>query len=395
MRACFLGRRLVIPYTEVVRVQPPLCTSAGISPLSLYRQGYLRSNSPRNLNRTISAQSRPRSPNFNQPRQASSIWTITVALAAICGGLVVKDIYSKSGNVVEVVQPSLPPPHQIQDILGVVDTLKMTTDQIPPGHVGNLTEEQEKKLQEFWLLVLKVFGVKLEEPLGSVASPSPPASPSQEEKKKQPKRRFGFFSRGGEDEDTNGADTASIASGISNIKITDGDDKYGQHKEFQQALSDHAAEDLRVAFWSMVKQDNPDSLLLRFLRARKWDVHKALIMLISTMRWRLKDARVDDDVMRNGEEHAINQERSSDPAAKKFGEEFMKQVRMGKSFLHGVDRNGRPICYVRVRYHKAADQSPEVIERYTVYLIETARILLAPPIETAVSAESPVLWTRF
>lgn len=259
------------------------------------------------------------------------------------------------------------------------------------GTVGNLTPEQETKLQEFWVLVLKVFGVNLDAlNVGQVNDTGDAAPPSPAHEKKKPKRRWGLWSRGGGDDD-DGDDAKSISSvngitpSLGSINIADGDDKYGQSKEFQQALVDLSPEEIRTAFWNMVKQDNPDSLLLRFLRARKWDLKKALVMMISTMRWRLQDVHVDDDIMANGEALALKQSQSSDPAEKKKGEEFLHQMRMGKSFLHGVDRFGRPICVVRVRLHRASEQEVETLERFTVYTIETARLLLAPPVETAVS----------
>lgn len=225
---------------------------------------------------------------------------------------------------------------------------------LPPGTVGNLTSEQEVKLREFWTLALKTFGVNLD-------SPDEPASQSQ---------------------------------GLASLALSAGEDKHGQSKEFQQALADTSADEFRTTFWNMVKHDNPDSLFLRFLRARKWDVKKAFIMFISTIRWRSKEIQVDNDVMKNGEGFALKQSQSSDPTEKKKGEDFLFQMRKGKSYLHGVDKAGRPICVVRVRLHKAADQSEEALQRYTVYLIESTRMMLAPPIETAVSflADSPVKW---
>lgn len=259
-----------------------------------------------------------------------------------------------------------------------------------PGTIGTLTPEQEAKLQEFWILTLKVFGVKLdaleaEAANGNGNSEAAPATPAKE-KKSPPKRRWGLWGRSSDDDDDakSVASAKGITSNLASINITDGDDKYGQSKEFQQALEQLEPEEIRTAYWNMVKQDNPDSLLLRFLRARKWDVQKALIMMISTMRWRLQEVHVDDDIMANGEALALENSKSSDPAKKKKGEEFLHQMRMGKSFLHGVDRFGRPICVVRVRLHKAGDQEADTLERFTVYTIETARMLLAPPVETAV-----------
>lgn len=61
----------------------------------------------------------------------------------------------------------------------------------------------------------------------------------------------------------------------------------------------------------------------------------------------------------------------------------MFQLEKGKSFVHGTDRDGRPMCFVRVRLHKAADQDAANLERYTVFVIETARLTLKPPVDTA------------
>jgi hypothetical protein len=256
-----------------------------------------------------------------------------------------------------------------------------------PGTVGTLTPEQEVKLQEFWVLTLRVFGVPLDVLEAEHANGKGNADAAQDKKSSSKRRGWSLWGKSGDDEEDNKSvsSASGITSSLASINITDGDDKHGQSKEFQQALVELQPEEIRTAFWNMVKQDNPDALLLRFLRARKWDVKKALIMLISTMRWRLQDVHVDDDIMANGEAQALKQASSADPAKKQKGEEFLKQMRMGKSFLHGVDKFGRPICVVRVRLHRASDQEVDTLERFTVYTIETARLLLAPPVETAVS----------
>lgn len=134
----------------------------------------------------------------------------------------------------------------------------------------------------------------------------------------------------------------------------------------------------------MVKSDNPDGLLLRFLRARKWDIDKALVMMVSTMQWRAKEMHVDDSIVRDGEAAALDASASSDAAIKKEGEDFMAQLRLGKSYLHGTDKEGRPMCTVRVRLHKQGEQSEKSLERFTVHVLETARLLLVAPVDTAV-----------
>ncbi|CAK1359436.1 CRAL-TRIO domain-containing protein [Cercospora beticola] len=247
------------------------------------------------------------------------------------------------------------------------------TDMAPygdaPGRPGNLTAEQETKLKEMWIALSDIAGI---EHATNGTTPAPPRTstevkPEVEDTKK--KSRFSSWR-------SSKKDKADEAEGVTN-------DKHGQTKEYEQALKSLAPEQIRAALWSFSKHDDPDALLLRFLRARKWDVQAALIMLISTMHWRLVEMHVDDDIMIKGEGHALRESQSSNAAEKKEGEDFLAQLRMGKSFLHGTDKDGRPCCYVRVRLHRQGEQSEKSLERYTVYTIETARMLLRPPVDTA------------
>ena len=260
---------------------------------------------------------------------------------------------------------------------------------MPPGRPGNLTAEQETKLKEMWAATLEVFGVAHEPAAQQQANGNATPGVTSPEKKKK-KNRLSIFSRKNKDSgggDTDGAgDTAGAGGNIED------NDKHGQTKEFQQALASQSSEELRDAFWSMTKHDHPDALLLRFLRARKWDVHAALIMLVSTMHWRSREIDVDDDIMFNGEGQALKESQSSNSAEKKEGEDFMTQLRLGKSFLHGTDAEGRPCCWVRVRLHRQGEQSEKSLERFTVYTIETTRLLLRPPVDTAVSSFSEMLF---
>lgn len=255
-------------------------------------------------------------------------------------------------------------------------------DAILPGRPGNLTSEQEAKLKELWVSVLRVFGVtsitdgvngpkSLDE-----ADQRSKADPSGSVREK--KKRVGLFRKKDKTDDSEGALADSS---------TDANDKWGQTKDFHNALANLSPEDLRKAYWSMVKHDHPDGLLLRFLRARKWDVRNALIMMVATMHWRLQEMHVDEDVIERGEGGALEDSQSTNAAVKKEGLDFLAQERLGKSFIHGTDRDGRPMCFVRVKLHKQGQQSETSLERYTVFIIETARLMLSPPVDTAVSSE--------
>lgn len=280
------------------------------------------------------------------------------------------------------------------DISDLTDSYLVMAPNTPAGRPGTLTPEEERKLRELWAMTMKVFGVEstsepLEEANGVNTPTSTPVSASEtpaekDGKKDKKKSRLNVFRRhkGEKDADTTAPSGSSTPSDISSLSISAEDDKFGQTADFKAAIANTPPEELRRAFWSMVKHDHPDALLLRFLRARKWDVEKALVMMISTMHWRLDEMHVDDDIVKNGE-LAAAQIKDVDAKAKKNAEDFLTQLRMGKSYLHGLDSEGRPMCFVRARLHKAGEQTEESLERFTVYTIETARMLLRPPIDTA------------
>ncbi|KAK9449675.1 CRAL-TRIO domain-containing protein [Limtongia smithiae] len=258
-----------------------------------------------------------------------------------------------------------------------------------PGRPGNLTPEQEAKLKELWVLTMRTFGVAVPPTLQDAAAAAAPAltavksangsinrtdsvaTAATDEKKK---KRFGVFRKKDKEDKKEKAlkpTTSTLSSPTIGLEEDD-NDKYGQSKQFKTALAEMSPDELRVAFWSMVKADHPDGLLLRFLRARKWDVKRALVMMVSTMHWRLKEMDVESIVFR-GEGAALAE----------HDEDFMKQIRLGKSYLHGTDKTGRPICTVRARLHRQGDQSEDALNRYTIYVMETARMCLKDPVDTA------------
>lgn len=293
----------------------------------------------------------------------------------------------------------------IQDILDDESSTTNMSREIAPGRPGNLTPEQEEKLKQLWKLIFQVCGVSSPSPSSESSAPaatSDDVSIKGDDKKK--KSKLSMFSRKHKkDSDDTTPNSTSTASGstpgspaiVLNASTTSGDDdKYNQLSKFHETLASQSPAAIRETIWSMVKHDHPDALVLRFLRARKWDVEKALVMFISTMNWRDNEMKVDADIMRSGEGGAAEAEKmeaktSEEIAKKKLAIDFLTQTRMGKSYVHGVDKQGRPICFVRVRLHKQGEQSEESLERYTVYLIETCRMLLQGSVDTAVG-----LWIK-
>jgi hypothetical protein len=274
--------------------------------------------------------------------------------------------------------------HDLESPSDFVDDMTADT---APGRPGTLTPEQEEKLRRLWQLIFQVCAVGQEQNGTADSSTAATDKAQDEDAKKGKKSRMSFFSRKGKKESD--ADSASGVPANAPVVLSlgkDGEaDKYGQTKHFYETLASQSPESIRDTIWSMVKHDHPDALVLRFLRARKWDVERALIMLVSTMSWRAQEMKVDEDIMRNGEGAALAVEKGSDPTAQKLGHDFMTQIRKGISYVHGHDKQGRPLCFVNVRLHRQGEQAEEALERYTVYLIETCRMMLQPPVDTAVS----------
>ena len=256
----------------------------------------------------------------------------------------------------------------------------MAPQNTPEGRPGNLTADQEEKLRKLWASVFQLCGVTEKQETTNAQLPQDASPVTEAETPK--KKRFGLFRKNRGDSKSG---NSSPAIGETQVKTAEEDDKYDQTKQYHETLANHSPETIRETIWAMVKHDHPDALALRFLRARKWDVEKALVMLVSTMNWRHSEMKLDDDIMKDGEAGALEKEKNGEAEEKRLGHDFLSQIRMGKSFLHGTDKTGRPVCIVRVRLHKQGEQCEESLERYTVYLIETTRMVLSPPVDTAVS----------
>lgn len=244
-----------------------------------------------------------------------------------------------------------------------------------PGQPGPrvLTEEQQRKVGELWYEMGKLIGLDVD---GIAAEYGATNLKEQFEKEASsaasvaPATKKGRFGRSKPAEADN--------------------DKHGSSKQFQSAINEMSTSELRMALWDFSKCDDPDSNLCRYLRARKWVVKDALVMLVSTIHWRNRVMHLDDDVLLHGEEEAVRIDQGEQqPVAglsKKVAHDLIDQLRMGKAFVHGRDKLGRPMCFIRVRMHKIGAHSNESLERLIVYMIESARFMLDPPnLETVVS----------
>lgn len=228
----------------------------------------------------------------------------------------------------------------------------MTTENIDlvhePGRIDNLNAEQEQKLKEMWAQIL-IFTGELPHDLKS--SPSILSSHSVDSNKKKKKRGF-----------------LGLRSSSESKKVVKPDDL---GKPFREVLGTMTGEEVTDVLFHMLKSDHPDNLLLRFMRARKWVVKDALYMLGNTIAWR-KSLDV-NNILYTGERVAVETK----------DEEFLLQARAKKSYIWGHDFRGRPIVHIKTYNHDPKAQGEDSMIRFTVFIMETARLCMKDPVDTA------------
>lgn len=149
-----------------------------------------------------------------------------------------------------------------------------------------------------------------------------------------------------------------------------------QSDQFLQHLADKSVDSFRGNLWRFVLGDHPDAVVLRFLRARKWDVHQAMVMLVSALNWRA-EIDIDETIIRDGESVTFKESPS------KKDQEFMMQYRSGKAYTRGADRQDRPVFVVKVKLHDPNKQSPEAMETFILHSIESLKLMVRAPRDRA------------
>ncbi|KAJ2890679.1 phosphatidylinositol transfer protein csr1 [Coemansia aciculifera] len=190
----------------------------------------------------------------------------------------------------------------------------------------------------------------------SPSSPAPPTPTSAEKSS----RSSSWFSFGG----GNGTPTAAKAEPTAYRQLV-GDvavENSLPPARYSSAAMARAAPTVRDAFWDTVLSDHPDVLLLRFLRARKWNAGDALAMLLACLRWRQTE---DIEWLIWTGESRLN----------------LGLMRSGVGAMRGTDRIGQPVLHIPVRLSDPKAQPFEQMVEYTVYLMEVARCVLHPPVE--------------
>jgi hypothetical protein len=134
-------------------------------------------------------------------------------------------------------------------------------------------------------------------------------------------------------------------------------------KEFWSKFLVHLPQH-REVFWLTVAPHKPESVMVRFLRARKWDVDKALDMFLKSLLWRknFDTQKIVDD----GEPAQLD---------------YLKRSNL--ALVHKVDNHQRPIVYIRTGLYDKSKFGLEASKNYCVYTMELLKdYFVRDPVET-------------
>ncbi|CAO1634796.1 unnamed protein product [Parajaminaea phylloscopi] len=227
-------------------------------------------------------------------------------------------------------------------------------EDVLPGYRGNLDAHQQECLREMYRRIdeLTKQNVQVSEEL---------------EKKGGPTKA------GGRGKATSGKDEKDAGKDIPKGDAAKEEAKKAEEmKEMNEFLDKYGGPYFRRGIWEFCKHDHPDASILRFLRARKWDIDRALAMLAAALKFRF-DMDV-EGIIQKGEEGL------------KDVPGFLNQFRRGISYIQGNSAapGEYPIYFIHVARHFTNAQKHEVLQQFVLLAMENARMLTTPPYEKAV-----------
>ena len=122
--------------------------------------------------------------------------------------------------------------------------------------------------------------------------------------------------------------------------------------------------EFKNAFYKIIQLEYPDDFMMRFIRARKYHLRKALDMMIKAIKFQIvfhvEKIRMIGDTKLPAKELS------------------------GKSFVYNSDQDGRPILYVNTAMHDKNGASYSEMEEVAVYIMETLRCFVRHPVSNII-----------
>ncbi|QLG71581.1 hypothetical protein HG535_0B06260 [Zygotorulaspora mrakii] len=225
-----------------------------------------------------------------------------------------------------------------------------------------LSGGHEQILKQVWTYLFHFWGIPVNGERAFRKIESHEADTSVEEKGKKKKSLFDKIS---------GGYLGSESSEEQETPVETEESKYVLNS-VHDTLKDLEPQATQDEFWEMLRVETPDTSILKFIRARKWKVDKAMSMIAHSMRWRVEESKV-DDIICGGERAAYEKGETG----------VIKNLELQKAIICGFDKQRRPIILARPKVHYSSDQTEEEIQKYCVLVIEQAKLFFKKPVETS------------
>ncbi len=248
----------------------------------------------------------------------------------------------------------------------VSDYIKLHMEAVPefqdstllPGHVNNLNSFEKIKLQLLWALALKSLISPYNGDFEKLSHKQKLTYCRDLYKQLYPNLPRENFDLEGECKFRNDLEIQNFSLHMEDL--LDNFFKVGSIEGLVEKVDENP---YSQEFYDQFGCDDPDTLLLRFLRARKWNLIDATLMLIDTFYWH-KSFGV-GKILKQGES-----------AVKEY------LLTCAKHYAWNVDYKGRLVIWITSKLHDKNKQTLHENLVALVFLIEHARRLMAPGTES-------------
>lgn len=242
----------------------------------------------------------------------------------------------------------------------------MATGNVKPDRVWSLHPENEVVLKQVWSIFLKHFGYDfdnftyhdLENDFNFVASKAKNQLPQISEKSAlkeapQPSQRT--------------TDTWTRLSGSTALELKGDYDKSVEvlSNEKSYLLTRFDEVELHQSFFNSLRNDSPDNSLLRFVRAKKGNLHHTVDMAAKCWEWKAKTHNVNKWFYEG--DYGVAEQKP----------DIIKAFAMEKAYLRGLDLSGGHIAVIKVRKHFGHDCPERDFERFICMFIEWTRLSMS------------------
>lgn len=242
----------------------------------------------------------------------------------------------------------------------------MTTGKVKQDRIWSISGEHEIVLKQTWAIILKLFGYAydsasfqdLENPVNFVSSKSKYALPNISSTSIVPDCPVPTQKTVNAFRALNG--TSNVLRGIFDTSA-----KPPKAEVYSRILKYNPAV-LHQALIASLRNDHPDNVILRFVRARKFKLQPIIEMAAHALDWKSTSHLVDKWTSGGDAELAFSKKHPG----------IIKAFEMKKAYLRGTDKHGGPICVIRVKKHFGSDCAAKDFEIFICLFIEWSRLVL-------------------